>query len=95
MVNVPGEPPPRVQAVQGLSALEHGLRRAAERVAEDAPDGSVDRADMPRREGGAGDRLLEARDGDLVGILAFGPLEDPLEDGGPRDGVPLELALPL
>ncbi len=94
MIDVHGESSPSVDAVEGLRSLEHGLRRAGQRVREEAPNGRVGRGHLLLGHGVA-DGLLELAHGDLVHVHGLGPVEEDHQDGRLGDKVALNFISPL
>ena len=94
MVNVAGDPPPRVQAVQHLCALEDGLGRARERGRHEAPQSGVDVHDLLLGQTSS-DGLHELLLADRLHVALLGPLQDVLEERRSGDDVALELTFPL
>ena len=93
MVDVPHEPPPSIDPVEGLCALEHRLGLAGYAVAQEAPDGAVDGLPLQQRHRLPHGLFEEGlRDDGHVGLL--GPGENRLQSWRLADEVALYFTLP-
>ena len=94
MVDVADKAPPSINAVETLGPLEHGLGRAGDHTAEEAPKRCVHVEDLVVGEPHT-DGLLEEGDRDDLVVHRLGPAEDIHQHWRAGDEVALHATLPL